>query len=174
MINKATTLTRLVLPAACLLFMTAIAGAQVVFSTQCDDEAECEDIFRDHPGFHGFAFGDGDFAIDFDDFHFGRGLSRMELLGDKTLSKLESDARELARDIRRADDDERGELEGKLDEKLSQIFDYKNDKRRRAIEANERRLTEMRDRLEKRESARDDIINQRKDELLGTRSYLDW
>jgi hypothetical protein len=93
---------------------------------------------------------------------------------DETLQNMEKRARALARDVRRADRDERADLEAELDKKLAEIFDYKSDRRRRQLEDAEQDLTEMKTRLNKRMEARDKIIEHRKQELLGEESYLEW
>jgi len=98
----------------------------------------------------------------------------MRFHNDHTLRKMERDASNLARKARLADDDEEAELKVELDQKLSEIFDYKNGKRLEAIETAEKRLDEMRARQSKRESSRTEIIEQRKQELLGEESYLEW
>ena len=98
----------------------------------------------------------------------------MRFLNDHALREMERDARSLSRKARLADDDEEAELKVELDQKLSEIFDYKNGKRLDAIETAEKRLDEMRARQSKRESSRADIIEQRKQELLGEESHLEW
>ena len=131
-------------------------------------------IWRD-PSEHGFAF----FSDNSDDLDLlGRPHFRMhrqlDFLTDDTLREMERDARKLARKARTAEDVEEAQFEEDLNQKLSQIFDYKNGKRLDAIEATERQLDEMRERQGKRESSRDEIIEQRKQELLGEESYLEW
>lgn len=99
---------------------------------------------------------------------------RLGFLADDTLREMEKDARDLARKARREEDGDKATLETELDQKLSEIFDYKNGRRREAIETTEKRLDEMRERLSKRESSRIGIIEQRRQELLGEESYLEW
>jgi hypothetical protein len=101
-------------------------------------------------------------------------LRRFDFNNDATLRKMEKKARHLAREARDAEGDERAALESKLDELLSEIFDYKNDRRQRSIQSKEDQLAELRSQLKKREEARGDIIADRKQELLGEGSYLEW
>lgn len=103
-----------------------------------------------------------------------RVLRNLRLFNDSTLREMESEAKELAQRARLADHGEKAELRVELDEKLSEIFDYKNGKRLEAIGTAEKRLDEMRERQSKRESSRADIIDLRKQELLGEESHLEW
>ena len=93
---------------------------------------------------------------------------------DKALMRMERDAHDLARRARQAEGDDLEDIEGQLDRKLADIFDYKNAKQKKAVERAEERLAEMRERQEKRASARDQIIEQRKQRLLGHENYMDW
>ena len=123
------------------------------------------------PGGRGYAFFGGNAGIDRHRMHHPR---RIDFGMDKELRKLERDARKLARNVRRADDDERAELESEFDRKLTEIFNYKGAKRQEAIDRAEDRLADMRERQQKRESAKAGIIDQRKRDLLGEQSYLEW
>lgn len=90
------------------------------------------------------------------------------------VSDLERASRRLAREVRRADGDERGELEQQLNEKLAEIFDKKMEMRRDRIERLESLLEKERSVVEERSQARDEIIDHRFDELLGEADALDW
>jgi len=119
------------------------------------------------------------FGGDFDEFRLlDRPHSRVQrhvrFLDDDTLRKMEKDAKNFARRARLADDDEKAGLKVELDQKLSEIFDYKNGRRLEAIETAGKRLDEMRERQSKRELSRADIIEQRRQELLGEESHLEW
>lgn len=61
-----------------------------------------------------------------------------------------------------------------MDRKLGEIFDYKMERRKESIAKAEDRVAEMKERRSKRESVRDEIIRNRKDELLGRDRYLEW
>jgi hypothetical protein len=135
-------------------------------------------ITIDDPAIHGFAFfGDDDWiglledgtlprVRDFDfDFTFAT---------DEILMKMERRARELAQKAERAEGSERAALEDELEKKLGEIFDYKSDRRRRTIESTEKKLSDMQERFQRRESARDEIIDRRKEELLGEESHMEW
>lgn len=101
-------------------------------------------------------------------------LRGLHSFADPKLRELEGESRSLARKARRAKGAEKVELEQQLDRKLNEIFDYKLERREKALEKSERRLSGMKERLAKRKSARDEIIQNRKDELLGTEQYLEW
>lgn len=97
----------------------------------------------------------------------GDGLPSAEVM------KLEQEARRLAERIRR-EDGESGELEDELDNVLSNIFDLKMASRAERVEHLESRLQDLRDRIEQRESDRELIIEQRKQELLGRHDRYKW
>ncbi|HUF09403.1 MAG TPA: hypothetical protein VMO47_08795 [Rhodothermales bacterium] len=93
---------------------------------------------------------------------------------DSELRRLEKEARTLARKARESSDAEKAELEKELDQKLNEIFTYKLRLEEEAIERAENRVAKLKERHTRRESARDEIIESRKDELLGRDRYLEW
>lgn len=93
---------------------------------------------------------------------------------DGELRRLEREARDLAREARQAEDAEKTSIEEDLDRKLNEIFDYKMERQKESIAKAEDRVAEMKERRSKRESAREEIIRNRKDELLGRDRYLEW
>ena len=93
---------------------------------------------------------------------------------DKKLRTMERESRDLARKARAADGNERAELEKQLEDRLNEIFDYKLEHQKRALEKIEKRAARMRDQQAERESARDQIIEDRRNELLGESRYLEW
>ncbi|HEY5564605.1 MAG TPA: hypothetical protein VIL33_03375, partial [Rhodothermia bacterium] len=109
---------------------------------------------------------EGDFHRKFGE-HFG-------FRQDSALREMEREARSIARKARNASDTDRASLESELDRKLNEIFDYKLRRRQEAIEKAEERVSKLRERQSERESARDQIIENRKDELLGRDRYLEW
>lgn len=90
------------------------------------------------------------------------------------VADLEHEARQLARDARRAEGAERQRLERELRTKLETIFDRKMTLRRERTEALERELQEERENLQARQSARQDMIERRMRELLGKDDALEW
>jgi len=87
--------------------------------------------------------------------------------------KLEQKARRLAQRIRQADGDV-SQLEDELDETLGRIFGLKMESRAERVEGLESRLQELRDRINQRETDREMIIEQRKQDLLGRHGRYEW
>jgi hypothetical protein len=110
--------------------------------------------FRNFDGLtSGFAFGEG---------------------WDGEVARLEGETRDLARDIRNAKEEDKANLERKLDEKLNQVFEKKQEARRKEIERLQTRLRTQQEALDSRERARRDMIERRKQELLGKTDPLRW
>lgn len=114
-------------------------------------------------------------------FHFAGPEGSFELEGMHTRAKermevaqLERESREIARQLRRADGAERRELESQLRTKLDEIFEIKMRLRRERIERMEERLQEERAKLQERAEGRDEIIERRYDELLGSEDPFEW
>lgn len=108
---------------------------------------------EDLNGLTGFAFGEG-----FD--------------GD--VMRLENEARDLARQMRNASEGEKRNLEAKLDSKLDDIFEKKQENRRKSVERLEEKLRAEREALEGRERAKRDLMERRKRELLGKEDPMRW
>lgn len=90
-------------------------------------------------------------------------------------SRLEAEAQGLAADIRTLSEGvERDALIASLQESLDAIFELKQQNRRREIEQLEQQLSDLQDRLEKREAHRQRIIEQRLLELIGEPDPKDW
>lgn len=85
----------------------------------------------------------------------------------------EMEARSLARQLRSAERSERADLEAQLDTLLAELFEMKLTQRRASVERLEEKLAEERDALNQREAARADIIERRKQQLLGE-DTLEW
>lgn len=84
--------------------------------------------------------------------------------------ELERETRELGADIQSlAQGDERAAKVEQLRSRLEEIFELKQQNRRREVEQLERQLDELRSRLERRERQRDQIIDRRLRELIGAR-----
>lgn len=107
------------------------------------------------------------------DFHANM-LGPKGMRGDSVLRKLERESRRIAKKARSAEGSEKDDLEKELDQKLNEIFDYKLERQEKAIGRAEKHLSKLKERRSKRASAKDDIIQNRKDELLGNARYLEW
>ena len=82
-------------------------------------------------------------------------------------------SRELARMIRQEDGDV-DELEAELDEILGLVFNEKQNAQQERIDEMREKLAELEERLTQRQNDREDIIQKRKNELLGRSSRYDW
>ncbi len=81
---------------------------------------------------------------------------------------MESGASKLAAEIRRmAEGEEQNQRMDLLRQRLGEIFTLKQDNRRREMEKLEEKLRVLQERLEMREALRDEIIDQRLQELLS-------
>lgn len=85
----------------------------------------------------------------------------------------EMEARSLARQLRNTEGGERADLEAELDELLADLFEMKLEQRRTTVERLEEKLAGEQEALAEREAARDDIIERRKQQLLGE-DTLEW
>lgn len=88
---------------------------------------------------------------------------------------MEHETLELAAEIRREQDE--GLREQKVDRlrtRLHEIFDLKQDNRRREVEELEQRLDELQENLAERERRRDEIVERRLRELLHESESLNW
>lgn len=90
------------------------------------------------------------------------------------LRELEGEIRRKAREVRRADENDRAALEAELDALVDRAFDLKLEDERSGITDLERRLEELRDRVGDREANRREIVERRKKDLLGRHDNLDW
>lgn len=93
---------------------------------------------------------------------------------DPKMMAMERDINQKVRELRRADEADKARLEAELDALLENAFEAKLQVQREEAERLEERLTELRDLLDERAAAREDIIARRKSELLGRRDVLDW
>lgn len=108
-------------------------------------------------------------------FHFeleGDLEARME--EHREVAELERESRDLARDMRRAEGDERQELEAELRSKLDEIFEKKMEIRRQRVERLEERLEEERAGLSERADQKESLIDRRMQHLLGESDELEW
>jgi hypothetical protein len=103
-----------------------------------------------------------DFDFDFDFEH-----------GNPEIMKQEVEARKLSNQILEAEGAERRDLEQQLEDKLNKIFDMKLETRKKQVEKLQKRLEKQQAELRERENSRSDIVQRRKEELLGD-DKLDW
>jgi hypothetical protein len=95
-------------------------------------------------------------------------------MSNRELMTMERKINELARQARRAEGEERAELEGELDDLLAEAFDLKHETTRKEATRLEEKLSEIRSRVSERQSSRAEIIARRKKQLMGERDTLDW
>lgn len=74
----------------------------------------------------------------------------------------------------RSKPDEQLKIKNKLQLKLEQLFDLKEEERRMEVELLEKELKELKASLEVRKKNKVEIINNRMNELMGMDDYLDW
>jgi hypothetical protein len=108
------------------------------------------------------------FRFDFD------GPRRFRISEHREVAELEKQSREIAREARRAEGQERADLEADLRAKLNEIFDKKTELRREHVEKLDENLEEERETLQKREESREQMIDRRQRMLMGEGDALDW
>lgn len=92
----------------------------------------------------------------------------------REVAGLERESRELASRARRAEGEERRELEAQLREKLDEIFERKMEIRRERVAEVAERIQDQRTEIQERAEARQEIIERRFQHLLGDSDVLDW
>jgi len=100
-----------------------------------------------------------------------------EALFDKLIDErsMEHETYKLASEIRQErNEDLRAQMTDRLRARLHEIFDLKQDNRRREINELEQRLDEPQDNLAERERRRDDIVERRLRQLLGEDGPDNW
>ncbi len=107
-----------------------------------------------------------------------RGKSRILALGaarhNSELANQEAAARSLAMKAKLADGDEKEALTAELREALEEIFALKQELRQEEMEKLREKLAESEQELAERAEVREEIIERRLSELLGSRSKYDW
>ena len=86
--------------------------------------------------------------------------------------ELERQTADLAMRWRRAPREEREALQKELTEAVDKHFDLRQQRRRLQLKRLEEELQALRDAIEKRDAARQDVIQQRVSELLGTDDHI--
>ncbi len=142
-----------------------------VFAFDTDDATESlmgrlhDRMFRLHddaaffPGDHEGAFGD---------------VFRDRMMGNKEIRKMEREAEQLAREVRKAEGEARTQRETELRGKLAEIFDKKMALREEDMQHRQEALAKDRQQLDKRRQARGEIIERRLHQLLGERDVFAW
>ncbi|MCY4205377.1 MAG: hypothetical protein OXE92_06600 [Bacteroidetes bacterium] len=90
------------------------------------------------------------------------------------LRKMESEARKLAREVRRADEDSYDEKKAMLRAQLEKIFDYKQAMKIKEMEQKRSELEERSKVMQERQKNREAIIGDRVNQLLGRGSLYRW
>ncbi|MEM8558916.1 MAG: hypothetical protein AAGG50_13940 [Bacteroidota bacterium] len=147
------------------------------FSIRGDGERSVEiERFGDGPRIAVRRGGPGGFStFDLGAFGFGDEMrwSAEEAEAQAEILELELRTRELARDLREAEENEQAELEDELDALLGELFELKLEQQRSRVEMLEDELRAERERLDTRQDARDEVIERRKRQLLGD-DVLEW
>ncbi len=99
---------------------------------------------------------------------------RESLEEHREVAELERKSRDLAREARRADGAERDALEADLRAQLDEIFARKLELRQQRVAELEQKLAEERDKLQRRRTARGEMIERRMRNLMGEDDILDW
>ena len=99
---------------------------------------------------------------------------RESLEEHRAIAELERESRDLARSAREAEGDDRRRLESELRTHLNEIFDKKLQIQRDRIAELEERVAEERDEVERRRTAREEIVDRRLRTLMGEDDHLDW
>jgi hypothetical protein len=86
--------------------------------------------------------------------------------------ELERQTAELSMQHRRAPQEEREALKKQLTEAVQRHFDARQERRRLQLKRLEEELQSLREAIEKRDGARDEVINRRVAELLGVEETL--
>jgi len=92
----------------------------------------------------------------------------------RKMGKMEREARELAHNARKAEADDRSEIESKLTDLLGQIFDMKLEQRQERMETMSKELEKLNAMISERTAARSEIIQRRFDQLLGKDDVMEW
>jgi hypothetical protein len=86
--------------------------------------------------------------------------------------ELERQTAELSMQHRRAPEEQREALKKQLTEAVEKHFDARQERRRLQLKRLEEELQSLREAIEKRDAAREEVINRRVSELLGVEDRL--
>lgn len=92
----------------------------------------------------------------------------------RELSKLEAESRRLARDIRKAEADDRTRLSQELEDKLDEIFEKKLELKEERADRLRKELNEALGDVEERRKVKEEVIQRRLRHLLGEDDLYDW
>lgn len=106
-----------------------------------------------------------------DDFRVELGASMKER---SELMRMETESQRLARRARRAEGQEKADLERELEEQLNEIFDRKQALQEERIERLRDEMDKALDRHNERDQHREEIVERRLRQLLGREDRLDW
>jgi hypothetical protein len=90
------------------------------------------------------------------------------------LMRMETESQRLARRARRAEGQEKADLERELEEQLNEIFDRKQALQEERIDRLRDEMDKALDRHNERDQHREEIIERRLRQLLGRQDRLDW
>lgn len=92
----------------------------------------------------------------------------------KEMRRLEQECGELAERARRASVEDRDRAVKQLAESLGKLFDLREENRMRDVVELKRRVEALEKELANRKANREEIVEQRKREMLGEKGKLDW
>ncbi len=95
-------------------------------------------------------------------------------IADRQVAEMESEAARLAREWRKAEGEERTQLETELEEKLEAIFEAKEEARKEDVARMNERIQDLESRIAERQRHKEEIIARRKSRLLGENDPLAW
>lgn len=128
------------------------------------DEEEYYDILSDAPHYY-FDF-EHDFVFD--------PFEKKRIEQSQKVDQWEMHTEALGFLYENAAQSEKAGIKTKLQSKLEQLFDLKEEERRLEVEFLEKELQELKASLEVRKKNKAQIINRRLQELIGLEDYLDW
>ncbi len=105
--------------------------------------------------------------------------SNVSVLTDKKGEKnkayeLEVKTEMLAEKYKHTKGAEQSDVKAELINKLGELFEFKEQERRKDVQELEQKLSELKKSLDVRQKNKEEIIRRRVEELLGTDKYLEW
>lgn len=93
---------------------------------------------------------------------------------DSEIASMEKDVQDIVRKLQNAEGQDKTSLEDELDAKLEAIFDKKLALRQEKLEEMMEEIHAERDAIQRRKESKEEIINRRKQELMGKTDPLRW
>jgi hypothetical protein len=93
---------------------------------------------------------------------------------EKKVLTAEIESKSLLAELKKAEASEKSKLKMELKNSVSQLFDLKEEMRRKEIDRLTERLADLNKKLKVRTKNKDEIVTRRLQELLGEDDYLDW